>query len=177
MKRPFPAGRYRAAIETVAQTIFEDLLGLRVAAGYGVHMPAAGCTASVHFAGAWRGVVLLECSEWQAMSWTARLMSLPRPAPLEDARDGVGELARTLAAHLLPLLPPGAQLSAPSVVQGRDYNFRLCRSHSSERMLFRDPSGPFAITLALARDFGPHQWAESGSRLTLAGAGKESGHV
>jgi hypothetical protein len=44
-------------------------------------------------------------------------------------------------------------------------------------MLFRDPSGPFAITLALAREAGPRHWAESGSRLALAGAGQESGHV
>lgn len=150
MRSPFPAGRYRAGLESITLSVFEDLLGLRVASGAGGHS-AAGCTASVFFAGTWQGALLLECSEWQAMSWTARLMSLPQPLPLEDARDGVGELAHAVAHGLQPLLPSGVEISAPSVVQGRDYIYRLCRGNACERLLFRDSSGLFAVSLAVTR--------------------------
>lgn len=180
MRSPFPTGCYRASIENITQSVFEKL-GLRVVPAFGSHMPSRGCTAVVYFAGEWSGALLLECSEWQAMSWTARLMSLPEPIHLEDARDGVGELAGILAGTLIPLLPPGIALSVPSVVQGRDYSFRVCRGNTVERLLFRDASGAFAVALAVALEVQYHvvfpcsEEAEQSAFATLAG--KESGSV
>jgi CheY-specific phosphatase CheX len=108
---------------------------------------ASTFTASVFYAGAWQGALILDCTREQAMEWSARLMSLDPPISLDDARDGLGELTNVMAGNLKPLLPPGVGLSIPSVVQGSDYSLRLCGGNLTETLCFEDQYGTFRITL------------------------------
>ena len=104
-------------------------------------------TAAVYYAGAWRGALLLECAAGQGADWAARLMHLAPPLSMDDVRDGVGEVANVIAGNLKALLPPGAGLSIPSVVQGADYSVRICGGNQFERVTFAAPGGLFRITL------------------------------
>lgn len=94
-------------------------------------------TAAVYYAGAWKRALLLECSLEQAMEWGSRLMELPAPVAVKDARDGLGELCNVIAGNLKPLLPPGVGLSTPSVVRSAGYSLRVKRRHPGRVPPFR----------------------------------------
>ena len=104
-------------------------------------------TGAVYYAGAWKGALVLECCERQAIGWAERLMSLTPPVAPEDARDGLGELTNMIAGNLKPMLPPGVSLSMPSVVEGAGHKLRILGAHETETFAFADESGPFRIAL------------------------------
>jgi len=148
MTSTIPHESYRPGIEQIAETVFSTMLELPIAAA----MPRPvdqryELTAAVYYAGAWKGALLLESSLAQAMEWGSRLMDLPAPISVEDARDSLGELCNVLAGNLKPLLPPGAGLSTPSVVKGADYTLRILGGALCERLHFADPTGDFRVTL------------------------------
>jgi chemotaxis protein CheX len=93
--------------------------------------------------------VLLECDRGQACHFTHRLMAVPLPEEVDDdVRDSMGELANMPGGNLKSVLPHGAVLSMPSVVEGSDYSPRLCAGHAVvERVAYRSPAGVFWITL------------------------------
>ena len=113
--------------------------------------PAAALTGAIFYAGAWKGVLLLECSEDQARDWTSRLMGVPDPTP-DDARDGLGEVTNVLAGNLKRLLAPGVGISTPTVIAGSDYGFHISREGRTERVAFTDDQGTFQVTFVLTGD-------------------------
>lgn len=105
-------------------------------------------TSAIFFAGAWKGAVVLECSEDQARLFTERLMGIPQPARMDDdTRDAMGEVVNMIGGNLKSVLPPGVSLSMPSVLEGPDYAYRICGSNQTARFSFRGDAGPLWITL------------------------------
>jgi chemotaxis protein CheX len=147
MTAAFPIDCYRSEIAQVTESVFETMLEVAVRPAMEAAAGRPEFTAAVYYAGAWQGALLLECSSTQAQHWAARFMSLAPPVPLDDARDGLGELANVIAGNLKPLLPPGVSLSMPSVVQGDDYRLRICGGNLFDNLNFADDLGPFRITL------------------------------
>ncbi len=148
MSAAFPLACYRDSILEVATSVFGTLLGLPIHSGSNPAASFRGAfTAAVHYAGSWKGALVLECSAAQAESWAARLLPIPPPLAVEDVRDALGELANVIAGNLKPLLPPGVGLSMPSVVQGADYRFGVIGSTLREQISFADSTGEFRIAL------------------------------
>ena len=140
---------YRANIEPVVDMVFSTMLGLKVEL-YPMPWvrPPDMITATVHFAGAWQGAVLLECTRDQARTFTHLLMSIDRSVMSdEDVRDALGELANMLAGNLKSVLPSGVVLSMPSVIEGSDYSFQICGKRSIERVPFWSTQDVFGVTL------------------------------
>ena len=144
----FPIECYRPQIAEIAQTVYQTMVGVSVEPVDSSEQASPGAlTAAVYYAGSWKGALLVECSAEQAKSWSARLMSIPPPISLDDARDGLGELTNMMAGNLKALLPPGVGLSIPSVVQGSDYSLRICGGNLFETLHLADGEGVFRITL------------------------------
>lgn len=105
-------------------------------------------TAAVHFAGAWKGALLLECAPDQACRFAARLMPVPAPFSMnDDVRDTLGELSNMVAGNLKSVLEPGVGLSTPSVVEGADYTLRICGDNIVSRLAFSAGAAPFWVAL------------------------------
>lgn len=133
----------------IVRDVFETMLR------YNIHESSdAYCTrpnqvtASVFFAGEWKGAVLLECSQCQARLFGSRLMSIPEPAEMDgDVRDGMGELVNMIGGNLKSVLPPGVSLSMPAVLEGPEYAYKICGSNQTARFSFRGAAGTFWVTL------------------------------
>jgi len=144
----FPLAPYREGVALVAASVYETMLGLPVRQAPPGNEPlSTPLTGVVHYAGSWKGALLVECAREQALDWAARLLSLVPPIDPEDVRDGLGELTNMIAGNLKPLLPPGVGLSLPSVVEGSDYSLRICGGNLAETLYLADPLGPFRIIL------------------------------
>ena len=102
----------------------------------------------IHYAGAWKGALLLECTREQACFFMGRLLGIEPPEELnDDVRDAVGELANMIAGNLKPVLPPGVALSMPTLVEGTDYALRILGGNLAGMLAFYSPGGVFWVTL------------------------------
>ena len=103
---------------------------------------------TIHYAGAWKGALLLECTREQARLFTGRLLGIEPPEEFnDDVRDAVGELANMIAGNLKPVLPPGVALSMPTLVEGTDYALRVLGGNLASMVAFGCPAGVFWVTL------------------------------
>lgn len=138
-------------IARVAEDVFQTMLGLEVepvVAASGLE-PSGSLTASVHFAGDWKGAVLIQCGVPQALVFTSLLMPGLKPSSVDDdVRDAMGEIANMIGGNLKPLLPRGVVLSMPSVVEGSHYAVHFCKGKRVETVRFASFPGPFSITFA-----------------------------
>jgi CheY-specific phosphatase CheX len=140
----------RAEIVRIVQTVYETMLGSAVSPAPDADLNhLSPLTAAVHYVGAWKGALIVECSGTQASRWAERLMPLQPPASAEDARDGLSELSNVIAGNLKPLLPPGVSLSMPSVVEGTNHKLHLPASGEHEAITLADEFGRFRIALIL----------------------------
>lgn len=137
-------------IARIAEDVFQTMLGIGVERLEGSMARAHNSlTASVHFAGEWKGALLIECGVPQALAFTSMLMPGLSPTSIDgDVRDAMGEIANMIGGNLKPLLPPGVALSMPSVVEGSDYAVHLCRGKQVEAVHFASPPGGFCVTFA-----------------------------
>jgi chemotaxis protein CheX len=140
----------------VVGEIFRSMLGIEVVPTEAAQTRETELlSAAVYFAGAWKGALLVECTPEQAFEFTRCLMSIERPAAIDDdVRDAMGELANMIAGNLKPLLPHGVCLSMPSVVEGTDYLLSICKGCSVSRLAFDSAFGPFWVTLAARPEKG-----------------------
>jgi len=149
MLAPFSLDVYRDDLARIVQSVFQTMMEVEVApsAAPWAHVPGI-ITSAVHFAGDWRGAVLVECDAPQACQFAVRFMGIDMPAAVDDdVRDVMGELANMVAGNLKSLLPRGVDLSMPSVVEGSDYTMSVCGSTAAEHMVFSSAAGIFRITL------------------------------
>lgn len=74
-------------------------------------------SASVSISGAWRGHVILECSQRAALLVAAALLAVPEDeASEEDVADAVGELVNMIGGNVKSLVDSPSMLSLPHVV-------------------------------------------------------------
>jgi CheY-specific phosphatase CheX len=93
-------------------------------------------------------------------------MSIGPPATIDDdVRDALGELANMLAGNLKSVLPGGAVLSMPSVIEGSDYSLQICGHLSIERVPFWCVDDIFGVSFVEILDTGRER-----SRGSLSGA-------
>ena len=133
----------------IVQSVFEAMLGLVVGESETPWYPGGErLTAVVHLSGEWNGAVLLECDRSQACHFAGRYLSMESPEAMDDVvRDVLGELANMIGGNLKSVLAQGIRLSMPSIVNGSDYNLRVCGSEVTERLAFNSTEGPFWITV------------------------------
>jgi chemotaxis protein CheX len=136
-------------ITQIVQSVFETMLGLEVAECRTPWTPPSHpMTSAVHLSGNWNGALFLECSDAQARGFASRFLSIDPPAAVDDVvRDVLGEIANMIGGNLKCVLPPGMQLSMPSVVDGTDYSLRVCGSGIGDRLVFQCADGCFGVTV------------------------------
>jgi len=143
---------------SIVQNVFMTMLGAAVEPVPETELAVESpLTAAIHYVGAWKGALILECSAAQATRWAAQLMPITPPISLEDARDGLGELTNMISGNLKPLLPPGVGLSIPSVIDGAGHKLHLPGAEPRGSLTFCDESGPFRIGLVLFPDSEPRR--------------------
>ena len=141
--------KHEADVGQILQTVFQTMLALEIEPGEARWSPELDLvTAVVHFAGAWKGAVLVECTPEQALDFTSRLMGIPKPAAMnDDVRDAMGEIANMVAGNLKSVLTHGVALSMPSLVEGTDYTVRMCGKSVVSRLAYSGKIGAFWVTL------------------------------
>jgi chemotaxis protein CheX len=140
-------------IEQTIGSIFETMLAMPVTA---VEWPTFEeqnrMAASVHFAGSWSGVVMLEVSPQQACVFAGRFLSIDTPEAVDnDVRDVVGELTNMIGGNLKSAIAPDATLSIPEVVDGGDFSLRICGATVAGRHAFECEAGVFWVSLIQPR--------------------------
>jgi|YNPNPStandDraft_1061719.scaffolds.fasta_scaffold29519_2 chemotaxis protein CheX len=140
---------YREDAIRVVGDVFRTMLGIEIEPVQVVWPPEEDLiNVTVHYAGAWKGALLLECTREQACLFTARLLGGDLPEQMnDDVRDAVGELANMIAGNLKPVLPPGVALSMPTLIEGTDYALRILGGNLAGMIAFRCCSGIFWVSL------------------------------
>jgi CheY-specific phosphatase CheX len=141
-----------ATTAQVVEMVFRSMLGEAAVPARNEPGFEPELTASLHYAGSWRGVLVIECPADFAIRFTEAL--LPALAPLPGAEDetiddALGELANMIGGNLKSALPPGAEISIPTVTRGRNHSLRLCGASYpiAARAAFASPYGEFWVTL------------------------------
>ena len=143
-------GIHKQATSDVVREIFSTMLHIDArlledeTPGPGDH-PVVGC---IHFAGPWKGALLLGCGPSEAAAFAAGLVGINPPDEVnDDVRDAIGEITNMIAGNLKSLFPKGTQLSAHSVVEGKRFTLKVCGGNETLRLRFDSDRGPFLITL------------------------------
>jgi chemotaxis protein CheX len=65
----------------------------------------------------------------------------------DDVRDVLGELANMIGGNMKCGMTAGVKLSMPTVLDGSDYDLRVCGSQVQERLAFECAEGSFWVTI------------------------------
>ena len=103
-------------------------------------------TGCVQLTGAWEGAAVVRCS-YKLASYLASVMFGTEALATEEVCDSVGELANLTAGAVQALMPSPSELSAPSVVEGKDYELILPRCAPMNQAYFRFQDEPFTIVV------------------------------
>lgn len=125
-------------IEQIVENVFQTMMEMEVHRS-DAPWPDGGevITASISLTGAWKGAVMVECSLHDALLFGSRMLGIdPSQEFNEDMRDALGELANMVGGNLKSILPPGVELSLPSVVWGADYTVGICHAGHAQRFVF-----------------------------------------
>ncbi|GAA2356161.1 chemotaxis protein CheX [Dactylosporangium salmoneum] len=106
-------------LKVIAEQVWSsylDLDGASPLVPYPPEKPETDVTASVSVTGAWRGHVLVSCSEPAAKNVAAALLGIDfDDVAEEDVADALGELANIIGGNVKSLLPEPCALSLPHV--------------------------------------------------------------
>lgn len=136
-------------VVSIVQSIFSTMLGLEVSPVDDSSLPRRDrITASVYLEGAWKGAVYLECGTTQACAFAAGFLGIDPPLQVDDdVRDVMGELANMIGGNVKSTMGADVRLSLPSVIEGSDYELRICGSAVLDRVAFQFDSGHFWVTI------------------------------
>jgi chemotaxis protein CheX len=110
-------------------------------------------TSLVYLTGDWNGAVMLECDPHQACLFAGRILCMDPPETVDDdVRDVLGELANMIGGNMKSGMSTGVRLSMPSVMNGRDYDVRVCGSEVQNRIAFQCEDGNFWVTVLATRE-------------------------
>ncbi len=139
--------------ETVVQiveSIFETMMEMNVCSVEAPAFPVGQhLTSSVYLEGNWNGAVSLECDHQQACHFASKLLAMDPPETVDDdVRDALGELANMIGGNLKSMLGTDVRLSMPSVIDGTNYELRVCGSGPHQRIGFQFDAGEFCVTVS-----------------------------
>jgi chemotaxis protein CheX len=138
----------------IVQSVFETMMGLEVSTGNAPWSRAGDrMTSLVYLTGDWNGAVMLECTPQQACLFAGRILCMDPPETADDdVRDVLGELANMIGGNMKSGMSTGVRLSMPSVMNGRDYDVRVCGSEVQERLAFQCADGHFWVTVLATKE-------------------------
>jgi chemotaxis protein CheX len=144
------------SVEMLAQivkSVFLTMMSLDVSPSDASWKPAGDrLTSFVHLTGDWNGAVLLDCNPRQACQFAGLILSMDPPDIVDDdVRDVLGELANMIGGNMKSCMPTGVRLSMPTVMEGRDYDLRICGSQILERVAFQCAEGHFWATVLVTK--------------------------
>jgi chemotaxis protein CheX len=133
----------------IVESVFLTMMNIEVSTGDAPWNHGADrLTSFVHLTGDWNGAVLLECSPLQACQFAGRMLSMDPPGIVDDdVRDVLGELANMIGGNMKCGMAAGVRLSMPTVMEGHDYDLRVCGSQVLERLGFQCAEGHFWVTI------------------------------
>jgi chemotaxis protein CheX len=136
-------------IEQIVESVFMTMMSLEVSSCDAFwDLNGDRLTSFVHLTGDWNGAVLLDCNPRQACQFAGRILSMDPPEVVDDdVRDVLGELANMIGGNMKCGMPAGVRLSMPTVMEGRDYDMRICGSQVLERVAFQCVEGNFWVTI------------------------------
>jgi chemotaxis protein CheX len=133
----------------IVQSVFATMMELEVFPDEIPWSPVGDrLTSMVSLTGDWNGAVLLECNRKQACQFAGRILAMEPPETVDDdVRDVLGELANMIGGNMKSGMSTGVRLSMPSVMDGRDYDLRVCGSEIQERVSFHSEDGHFWVAI------------------------------
>ncbi len=143
-------------IQQVTSEIWGSMLDLHPDPAIREKGPAADpmIQASVQITGGWEGAVRLDSSMSLARVAAARFVGAePDQVSIDQVRDAMGELANMSAGMIKNLLPGPSYLSLPSVADGAEYNFTICKTDVESEVKFDCDGERLAVSL-LRRKYG-----------------------
>jgi len=133
----------------IVKSVFISMLDLEVSLSeIASHPTGSRLTSFVQLTGDWNGAVLIECSHRQACQFAGRALSMDPPDIVDDdVRDVLGELANVIGGNMKCGMSTGVRLSMPTVMDGSDYDLRICGAELRERLTFECADGRFWVTI------------------------------
>lgn len=140
-------------VAQVVESIFTTMMEIDVCATDAPWRPNRDrLTSSVYLEGEWNGAVSLVCDRHQAREFAGKFLSMEPPEAIDnDVRDVLGELANMIGGNIKSMMEKNVRLSLPSVIDGSNYELRVCGSHIEEAVGFRFYGGDFWV-LVCAQD-------------------------
>jgi len=141
-------------VASIVQSIFTTMLELRVQKSErSTARHGARVTASVFLEGSWNGAVAIECTRKQACDFAGKFLCSDPPLEVDDdVRDVMGELANIIGGNFKSTLGPDVFLSVPSVIDGSDYEVRICGADKRNEVGFEYEGGDFIVTVRESND-------------------------
>jgi len=137
MSTPMQAA-YQTAVDEAVTSLFHTMLATDVVPAEPKDTHQETVTALIGFGGNWRGAFEFECGRPEALVFARRFMQAEDLTEFnEDVRDTVGELANVIAGNLKSVLPSGLTMSAPTIIEGKDYKSGSAVENSLAARLFR----------------------------------------
>ena len=136
-------------LEGIVKSVFITMMGLDVSNSEApFHSHGERVTSFVHLTGGWSGAVVFECTKQQACTFAGRILCMDPPESVDDdVRDVIGELANMIGGNMKSGMAPGVRLSMPTVMEGTDYDVRVCGSQLLERLGFECEDGNFWVAV------------------------------
>ncbi len=133
----------------IVKSVFLTMMDLDLSSSEKTWHPGGDrLTSFVQLTGEWNGAVLLECSRQQACHFAGRILAMEPPETVDDdVRDVLGELANMIGGNMKCGMTPGVRLSMPTVLDGSDYDLRVCGSQVRERLAFQCGDSHFWVTV------------------------------
>jgi chemotaxis protein CheX len=146
-------------VTQIVQAVFLSMLELEVSPDETLwELSMETLTSFVELSGEWTGVLLLECTAFQACQFAARFLSVAPPATVdEEVRDVLGELANMIGGNLKCAMASGLELSMPRIMKGNDYHRWLGGFEIEDRLAFQSAVGTFWVTLLSDRRLEAHE--------------------
>jgi chemotaxis protein CheX len=141
----------REELQAVVDEVFQSMVNIEILPSPECRLPnqRTGYMASaVQIVGGWQGAVRVDIDERLARDVCASLMSVPGDElSSRDILDAVGELANIVGGSVKALLAADCGLSLPSVVAGRDFEFKVIQGTRIQDASFTHPSGGLTVSV------------------------------
>jgi chemotaxis protein CheX len=140
-------------VESIAYAIWESLMGLPIdVGGAGGLAKASEVTCLVHLHGAFRGAVMIECSEALGSLLTAAMLQTEGTPDAAEMTDALCELTNVFAGNIKALLAQPSSISLPTVAIGPEYGIDVVGATVVARVSFVCEGHPLVVTILQSSD-------------------------